>query len=114
MNEPLARHTLIELHGCDRAVLNNPDVLRELLLRAVARGHGTVVAEVFHTFNPHGVTGVVVIAESHVAIHTWPEHGYAAVDVFSCGIKLDARAVGAEIAAGTAAQRVSEREVLRG
>lgn len=49
----------------------------------------TIVSSTFHTFNPHGVSGVVVIAESHLAIHTWPEYGYAAVDVFTCGETVD-------------------------
>jgi S-adenosylmethionine decarboxylase proenzyme len=48
-----------------------------------------VVDEVFHKFNPHGISGVVVIQESHLTIHTWPEYGYAAVDVFTCGQTVD-------------------------
>jgi S-adenosylmethionine decarboxylase proenzyme len=55
-------------------------------MREAARLAGaTIVTEAFHLFNPHGVSGVVVIAESHLAIHTWPEYGYAAVDLFTCG-----------------------------
>ncbi len=82
---PFATHTLIELHGCDTGLLNDPAALKELLLEAVRRGQGTIVTDVFHTFSPHGVSGIIVIAESHVAIHTWPEHGYAAIDLFYCG-----------------------------
>jgi S-adenosylmethionine decarboxylase proenzyme len=52
---------------------------------AARRCGATIVEKVFHTFNPHGISGVVVIAESHLAIHTWPEYGYAAVDLFTCG-----------------------------
>ena len=48
-----------------------------------------MIQTVMHQFNPQGVSGVVVIAESHITIHTWPEHGYAAVDVFSCSEKVD-------------------------
>ena len=111
---PLARHTLLELHGCDAVLLNRPDDLKLLLLEAVRRGQGTIVTEVFHTFSPHGVSGVVVIAESHVAIHTWPEHGYAAVDIFSCGIKLDHFAIREWIRAGLHAETVESRELARG
>ncbi len=111
---PLARHTLLELHQCDVALLNSPNELKELLLESVRRGQGTIVAEVFHTFSPHGVTGVVVIAESHVAIHTWPEHDYAAVDIFSCGSKLDHAAIRDCIQAGLHAGRVESRELTRG
>ena len=114
MNAPLARHTLLELHDCDARLLNAPADLKELLLEAVRRGHGTIVTDVFHTFSPHGVSGVVVIAESHVAIHTWPEHGYAAVDIFSCGTKLDHTIIRDWIRQGLQAQRVESRELTRG
>jgi len=111
---PLARHTLLELHGCEASLLNEPESLKDILLEAVRRGHGTIVTQVFHTFSPHGVSGVVVIAESHVAIHTWPEHGYAAVDIFSCGAKLDHALTGDWIAAGLKAKEIERREFSRG
>ena len=111
---PLARHTLLELRGCDSALLNTPDALKDLLLEAVRRGHGTIVTDVFHTFSPHGVSGVVVIAESHVAIHTWPEHDYAAVDIFSCGATLDHAAIREWIRLGLRATTVESRELTRG
>ena len=114
MNTPLARHTLLELHGCNAAILNDPDALKELLRTAVLRGRGTIVTEVFHMFSPQGVSGVVVIAESHVAIHTWPENGYAAVDIFSCGTKLDHAMIRDWIQAGLQAASVEIRELTRG
>jgi S-adenosylmethionine decarboxylase len=114
MNVPLARHTLLELRGCKSDLLNTPSKLKELLLESVRRGGGTVVTDVFHTFSPHGVSGVVVIAESHVAIHTWPEHGYAAVDIFSCGLTLDHVAIREWIRTGLGAETVETRELTRG
>jgi S-adenosylmethionine decarboxylase len=114
MNTPLARHTLLELHGCNRALLNSPEDLKTLLKDAVLRGHGTIVTDVFHTFSPHGVSGVVVISESHVAIHTWPEHGYAAVDIFSCGTKLDHTLIREAIHTGLQAAQIEVRELTRG
>ncbi|MEY2496772.1 MAG: S-adenosylmethionine decarboxylase [Verrucomicrobiota bacterium] len=111
---PFASQMLIELHGCKAAVLNDPAALKDLLLEAVRRGHGTIVTDVFHTFSPHGVSGVIVIAESHVAIHTWPEHGYAAVDIFSCGTKLDHAVIRDWIAAGMGASNVEFQELTRG
>ena len=114
MDAPLARHTLLELRGCDSSLLNTPADLKELLLEAVRRGHGTIVTDVFHNFSPHGVSGVVVIAESHVAIHTWPEHDYAAVDIFSCGTTLDHTAIREWIRAGLRASNVETRELTRG
>jgi S-adenosylmethionine decarboxylase proenzyme len=85
----LGRHLLCEYHGCDRELLNLPDRIRTELRAAVVRAGATPVHDVVHAFSPHGVTGVIVIAESHFAIHTWPEHGFAAVDLFTCGETVD-------------------------
>lgn len=85
----LGRHLLCEYHGCDRELLNTPAAIRAELLAAVQRAGATPVHEFTHAFTPHGVTGVVVIAESHFAIHTWPEYGFAAVDLFTCGGTVD-------------------------
>jgi len=78
-------HILLELSGCDRALLQDAVQLEQLLKQAAADGGATVVSSHFHLFAPQGVSGVVIIAESHVTIHTWPEKSYAAVDVFTCG-----------------------------
>ena len=80
-----ARHLLVELHGCDSALLNDAERLRAILRRAAEAAGATVVAEVLHPYSPHGVTGVFVIEESHFSLHTWPESGYAAVDFYTCG-----------------------------
>lgn len=111
---PLARHTLLELHSCDAALLANSDAIRPLLLEAVHAAGGTIVTEIFHNFSPHGVSGVIVIAESHVAIHTWPEHRYAAVDIFSCSPNLDQVAMAKHIAAALGAERMESRVIERG
>jgi len=81
----LGYHLLLELKECDRQLLDDPGRLEHLLVEAANRAGATVVQKAFHQFNPHGVSGVVIIAESHLFIHTWPEHGYAAVDIFTCG-----------------------------
>jgi len=114
MSSPFALHTLLELHGCDPALLKNANALRPLLLDAVRAGNGTVVTEVFHNFSPHGVSGVIVIAESHVAIHTWPEHGFAAVDIFSCSSALDQVKIEDGIRLGLRASHVTSRALRRG
>lgn len=82
---PTGRHILLELSDCPRELLDSTGRLEEILRRCAERGGATVVSSNFHHFSPQGVSGVVVIAESHVTVHTWPEHGYAAVDVFTCG-----------------------------
>ena len=82
---PTGRHILLELCDCPRELLDSTEQLGSILESCAVRGGATVVSSNFHRFNPQGVSGVVVIAESHITIHTWPEHGYAAVDVFTCG-----------------------------
>ena len=81
----LGRHLLLELKDCDREVLNDLESLKSLLKTAATEAGATVLGDSFHQFAPQGVSGVVVIAESHLFIHTWPECGYAAVDIFTCG-----------------------------
>jgi S-adenosylmethionine decarboxylase len=83
--ESLGRHLLLELHECSSEVLNSIESVKTALVEAAKRAEATIIDVVFHEFNPFGVSGVVVIAESHLSIHTWPEYRYAAVDIFSCG-----------------------------
>jgi spermidine synthase len=85
----LGRHILAEFYGCDVARLNDPELLRRASLEAVERSGATIMSHHFKTFEPQGVSGVIVIAESHLAFHTWPEHGYAAIDYFTCGDRID-------------------------
>jgi S-adenosylmethionine decarboxylase proenzyme len=108
-----ARHFLVELFECDARVLNDAEALRSLLRAGAEAAGARVVTEVFHPFAPHGVTGVVVIEESHLSIHTWPENGYAAVDFYTCGDVRPERAI--ELLSGTlAAGRVEVLEIARG
>ncbi len=85
----LGRHLLIEYYECDVGILNDVARIEEAMTEAAHRTGATIVDSIFHLFNPHGISGVVVIAESHMAIHTWPEYAFAAVDLFSCGEGLD-------------------------
>ena len=81
----LGRHILVELQDCDKEVLNDLDLIRRVMVTAAEECGAEVLGESFHRFSPQGISGVVVIAESHLSIHTWPEYGYAAADVFTCG-----------------------------
>lgn len=85
----VGEHHFVELNDCNRDVINSEARLRAGMLAAVAASGATIIKDVFHSFSPHGVTGVIVIAESHVSVHTWPEYGYAAVDIFTCGEKMN-------------------------
>lgn len=81
----LGTHLLVELRDCDHEILRDLDKVRDALVDAANKAKATVVEVAFHEFNPFGISGMVIIAESHLSIHTWPEYGYAAVDIFTCG-----------------------------
>ena len=100
----LGKHLLLELNDCDRVLLNDLDAIRDIMLAAAADSGVTILGESFHRFSPQGVSGVLVIAESHITVHTWPEHGYAAADIFTCGT-----AVQPEKAAETIIERFNPR-----
>ena len=85
----LGQHVLAEFFECDSNVLNNIDKVEKHMVDAALECGATIVQKCFHMFNPYGVSGVVIISESHLAIHTWPELGYAAVDLFTCGEQCD-------------------------
>lgn len=81
----LGSHLLIELYGCKGELLEREAHVGEAMRQAAVESEATVVEESFHEFKPFGVSGAVIIQESHYTIHTWPEHRYAAVDLFYCG-----------------------------
>ena len=87
--EALGRHVILEYYGCPTEKLNERDFVEEVLVGAAKSMRASLVSVHFHQFNPHGVSGAVVISESHLTIHTWPEYGYAAIDVFTCGDVID-------------------------
>lgn len=81
----LGTHLLVELRECNPEILRSFDRVRSIMVSAARDAKATVIDVSFHEFNPFGISGVVVIAESHLTIHTWPEYNYAAVDIFTCG-----------------------------
>jgi S-adenosylmethionine decarboxylase len=114
MSAPLGTHVLLDLHEVDAGVLGDCTRIERILLDAAAAAGARVLGARFHPFGPgQGVTGVLLLAESHISIHTWPEHGYAAVDVFMCG---DAQPMVAAslIRERTGAARSELRECARG
>ncbi len=84
-SSPAGRHVLVELNDCPRDLIDSAPRLESVMKSCAVEAGATLVSSHFHRFAPQGVSGVVVIAESHLTIHTWPEHGYAAIDVFTCG-----------------------------
>jgi spermidine synthase len=85
MSTALGNHILVEFMNCDPHVMNDVAAIERDMVGAAKKAGATVINSTFHHFSPYGVSGVVVIQESHLAIHTWPEYGYAAVDLFTCG-----------------------------
>lgn len=112
--ESLGEHILIELYNCNSSLIDNAEELEILMLKAADIANATVVKSVFHNFSPQGVTGVVVVEESHFAIHTWPEHNYAAVDLFTCSEEMDYDAAYRFLEKELGASKSSFKKVLRG
>jgi len=84
----LGMHLLVELRDCNPKILSDLKKVEEILVTAAKAAKATIVQTHFHQFSPFGISGVVIIAESHLSVHTWPEYGYAAVDIFTCGDTL--------------------------
>ena len=104
-------HLIIDVHGARR--LDDREHIEEAMRRCVVAAGATLLHIHLHRFSPEGVSGVAVLAESHISVHTWPENGYAAFDVFMCG---DAKPEACVPILGEAfdAERVEVRELLRG
>lgn len=89
MVQSLGNHLIIELYDCHRDVINDAQTVEQKLIEAVKVSGANMVQSVIHEFNPHGISGVIVIEESHFSVHTWPEYGYCALDIFTCGDEID-------------------------
>ena len=84
MNNVLGFQTIIDFYGCNTEKINSTDFIEDVLKKAAKKMNLTVVKSTIHSFSPIGVSGVIVIQESHLAIHTWPEYNYVALDFFTC------------------------------
>lgn len=113
-NQHLGNHLLVELYNCDVALLNNPEKIESFLKEAAIASGATIVTVHTNLFNPHGVSGVVIIAESHITIHTWPEYGYAAVDAFTCGNSVDTMKIAEVLKDGLKAESTDFKIFKRG
>ena len=88
--ESTGNHCIAELYDCPPELINDETYVKKVLREAVEAGFATLIHEVSHKFHPQGVTALALISESHIAIHTWPEYGYVAADVFTCGERAKA------------------------
>lgn len=110
----LGNHLIVEMYDCDNKIINSHKKVEEILVEAANAAGAHIVQQVFHKFNPHGVSGVVVIAESHLSIHTWPEFGYCAIDVFTCGETVDYKKAVDHLKNMLKARSISVMEMKRG
>ncbi len=112
--DTMGRHVISELWECDINKLNDIDYIEKVFVDAALVAGAEVREVAFHKFAPQGVSGVVIISESHLTIHSFPEHGYASIDVYTCGDRIDPN-VAAEYIAKELNAGVSEKmELPRG
>ena len=105
---------MIELTDCNQELLNNLPYIKAAMTEAAAEVGAHIIGESFHRFDPQGVTGILAISESHICIHTWPEHGYAAADIFTCGTSFEPRKAAAILIERLESKESSLTELKRG
>jgi S-adenosylmethionine decarboxylase proenzyme len=110
----IGSQVLLDLYECEVAHLDDLEWVKRTLVGAARAAGATIVGTIFHKFAPWGISGVVVIAESHLAIHIWPERRYAAVDVFTCGAKVRMDAASAFLTREFQSRRPMQRSFMRG
>jgi S-adenosylmethionine decarboxylase proenzyme len=112
--EALGRQILVEFYDCKESTINDVEYIESSLIEATEASNATIISHNFHKFSPYGVSGVAVIAESHVTIHTWPEYNYAAVDIFTCGDTIDPWVIQEHLKECFDSKNVSSMEMKRG
>lgn len=111
----LGRHLILELTGCDRLLLSDVDFLEDLLTKAAVASGATIVGTYSERFDDgQGVSAIIVLKESHISIHTWPELGYAALDIYTCGENIDPWKAYDLIISRLEPENVGAFEVIRG
>lgn len=110
----LGIHLLIELKDCNPEILKDLEKVRSALVTAAKKAKATIIDLSFREFQPFGISGIVVIAESHLTIHTWPEYNYAAVDIFTCGDHIKSEVAASYIIKELESKNPSIVEMKRG
>ncbi|WP_246589108.1 adenosylmethionine decarboxylase [Desertibacillus haloalkaliphilus] len=112
--DTMGRHVIAELWDCDIEKLNNMNFIEQTFVDAALEAGAEVREVAFHKFAPQGVSGVVIISESHLTIHSFPEHGYASIDVYTCGDIIDPNVASNYISKALGAKKSEVVEVPRG
>jgi len=89
LNKEFGSHFIIELVNCSPDRLKRVKDVKQIMRQVIQKSKTALVEASYHQFQPEGVTGMILIRESHIAIHTWPEESYAAADIFTCGQEMD-------------------------
>ncbi len=108
------KHYLVDLSQCDPDKISRVGEVRRIFLRAAEESKASIVGEIFHQFEPVGVSGVLLIEESHFSVHTWPEDSFVGVDIFTCGEEMDAPIAIDSLQRAFGAQMVVVKVVVRG
>ena len=112
--DALGSHSILEVYDCPAGLLNDVAHVQESIRQAVRHAGATLLAECVHHFEPQGVTALALLSESHISIHTWPELGYAAADVFTCGEHTDPTAACEFLVKAFQARRYELKRLERG
>lgn len=107
------RHLILDLYDCNPEILNDYEGLEQIMLAGLALSKANVLRIIGEHFKPQGVTLLALLAESHCSIHTWPEIGYAAVDLYTCGDTTNTHKAAQFISEQLKAQTVEEKELVR-
>lgn len=110
---PEGVHFIVEASGCDDTITNVVR-LQDTLVEAARRAHAQVWSVSFNRFPPNGVSGVVVISESHLSVHTWPEASYMALDIYTCGAKTEPMVAVQYVLEQVSAKHIHITEITRG
>ncbi len=112
--QKIGRHLILELWGCNPESINSIETIKSAMTETIAACGATLLDLRVYPFTPQGVTGVAILSESHMMIHTWPEHGYAAVDVFTCGYHTEPEKAVPVLRRHFAPERIQVMEMNRG
>jgi len=112
--DTIGTHYLLELYGCPGQLLNDEIVVCNAMREAVRCSGADLLGDISHHFHPQGVTALGILAESHISIHTWPEHGYVAADIFTCGTRAVPRKACEYLIEAFQSDRHQMEKVIRG
>lgn len=110
----LGRHALADLYNCNNEILDDVTKIKEVIEISCKEANLTVVESIYHKFEPIGVSGVTILSESHITIHTWPEYNFASIDAFTCGNNMDPTLVCNILADKLKSDKTNIKEYKRG